>query len=274
MIKIYTPKEWFSYFNHNPYIIVDDNGLIYTEEEWNKWARNPIGMIDFAAGKVYGDDYNKLIKNPIGMVRVNHGVTEIYADNYYKFGAKPVLCIKDNKLYDYDEFQRITCLHDNPKAFIETMPKSGNMPSGENKEKEIKETDTRDGDHGIPTGFIILFFGVAAFVGAKSILSGSMEPSDWYEILGYMILGIIPAYFFGKGNYFTTFVIQDVTSGLGGWLVNTVLLWTRGDFWDSIVTAMLGWVLFPGMLVLPSLVIALIIVLLYKAISKSADAMQ
>jgi len=107
MLKIYTPENWRATFNHWPCLIVEDDGLIYSEEEYHKLLRNPIGKINFETGYIYGEDYNRWPCHPIGLIKEEDGITKIFGEDYNRWGAAPILYIKDNAVYSADEFHKL-----------------------------------------------------------------------------------------------------------------------------------------------------------------------
>lgn len=107
MIKIYTPENWRATFNHWPCLIIEDDGLIYSEEEYHKLLRNPIGKIDFESGYIYGEDYHKWPRYPVGLMKEENGVTKIFGEDYNKWGASPIMYIKGNQVYSADEYHKL-----------------------------------------------------------------------------------------------------------------------------------------------------------------------
>lgn len=104
MTKVYTPDAWFSIFQ-NPTIYIDDDGLIYSEEEYYKTFRQASGKIDYDSGFIYGEDYHRVSRQPIGQIKTRHdGVKMIYGPDYYAMMAQPILYIRDNRIYEADQF--------------------------------------------------------------------------------------------------------------------------------------------------------------------------
>ncbi len=107
MIKVYTPKAWYALLGNQPCIIIEDDGLIYSEADYYKTLRNPIGKIDGQKGLIYGEDYLKSFPQPIGAIKEKGNVTEIYGPDYLKTFARPILYLRDNRIYSADEFFRL-----------------------------------------------------------------------------------------------------------------------------------------------------------------------
>lgn len=106
MFKIYTPQEWFSIFRCAE-IIIEDDGLIYREEDYYKSFRQAIGKIDYSSGYIYGEDYSRLSRIPIGSIKQDGNVTKIYGEDYARLTAQPIFYIRDNRIYSADEFFKV-----------------------------------------------------------------------------------------------------------------------------------------------------------------------
>ena len=107
MFKIYTPKAWYATFGY-PTLYIEDDGLIFNEDEYYKSFRSAVGKIDFSAGYVYGPDYYRTGRQPVGkIVHRGDGETWIYGPDYYKTFAQPILYIRDNRIYEADEFYKM-----------------------------------------------------------------------------------------------------------------------------------------------------------------------
>lgn len=105
MIKVYTPSQWYSLFQCAS-VIIEDDGMIYRDEDQYKSFRQAIGKIDYAAGMIYGDDYHRLSAQPIGCIKKEGDITKIYGTDYYRLSAQPILYIRDNRVYSADEFYK------------------------------------------------------------------------------------------------------------------------------------------------------------------------
>jgi len=115
MIKLYTPKQWYSLFDC-PTLIIDDQGLIWAADAYYKVLfGSPSGKIDYAAGKIYGKGlgYNAF-EEPIAYLTCKNGVIEIQDAKQGVFSA-PILYIKDNKIYTPEEYNSI---FDAPSAYF------------------------------------------------------------------------------------------------------------------------------------------------------------
>lgn len=123
MIKIYTPKQWYSLFDC-PRLVIDDQGLIWAADEYYKVLfGSPSGKIDYSAGKIYGKGLGyDLFEEPIAYLSTKNGVTEVQDAKQGVFSA-PILYIKDNKIYTPEEYCSI---FDVPSGYIkEDQPSSG-----------------------------------------------------------------------------------------------------------------------------------------------------
>lgn len=106
MIKVYTPSQWYSLFQCAS-LIIEDDGMIYKDEDYYKSFRQAIGKIDYAAGMIYGDDYHRVSAQPIGCIKKEGDITKIYGTDYYRLSAQPILYIRDNRVYSADEFYKL-----------------------------------------------------------------------------------------------------------------------------------------------------------------------
>lgn len=124
MIKLYTPAQWHSIFQ-NPTIIIEDDGMIYSEEDYYKTFRNPLGKVEYSEGFIYGPDYHRWPRNPIGKIETADGVTRIYGPDYYRLGARPLYHVRDNWVYTDDEFYKLF-----PNQAFRVDGSIGSQPSG------------------------------------------------------------------------------------------------------------------------------------------------
>lgn len=200
--KIYTPNMWRSYFNHYPYLIVDDDGLIYTEEDYNKVVK-PLasGKIDFSTGKIYGADYYKFGATQIGKFQKNGDVFEIYGEDYYKLGAKPIIYIKDNQVYTYDEYFR---LWGTPSAFVEQSDNSATEEAQHNTTHKTSTTSSINSNSSSSGGTA---FGIIALIALISfpLVYGMVDmqvkydkTSLYFEIFSAFIGCMCTCYFMRK----------------------------------------------------------------------------
>ncbi len=107
MLKIYTPQAWYATLGNYPSVIIEDDGLIYSEEDYYKTFRNPVGKLDAGKGFIYGPDYMKNFAQPIGAIKNRGSVTAIYGPDYVQSFAQPILYIRDNRIYPAEEFFKL-----------------------------------------------------------------------------------------------------------------------------------------------------------------------
>ncbi len=105
MFKIYTPQQWFSIFRCAE-LIIEDDGLVYSEEDYYKSFRQAIGKFDYASGFIYGEDYYRWGAIPIGKIQQEGNVTKIYGEDYTRLSAQPIFYIRDNRIYSADQFYK------------------------------------------------------------------------------------------------------------------------------------------------------------------------
>lgn len=170
MYKIYTPKARFSIFGY-PSLFVEDDGLIYSEKDYLKTSRNPVGKIDFDSGFVYGEDYHRLSRQPIAKLdRRSDGVIQIYGSDYYKLSAQPVYYIKEDRIYSADEFFKLLPREEGyietvqPKTTINPPPTPPTPPTPPQPPKPPKDPESEERKKMIWTVAIVAFFMVAATI--------------------------------------------------------------------------------------------------------------
>ena len=139
MIKFYTPKNWISVFDA-PSIIIDDDGLIYTESEYYKLSKTACGRVDTKTGYIYGKGYYSGLTAPIGMVKQEHNCIEIYGDDFASIMAVPIYYIQGDAIYTAEEYGKVfkqaegyikrEAAADGPKNFNAAL--GGDVPRGEN----------------------------------------------------------------------------------------------------------------------------------------------
>lgn len=115
MLKLYTPKEWYSLFDC-PSLIVDDDGKIWSADNYYKiMFREPSGRIDYARGRIYGKDLGYgLFSEPIAYMETKNGVTRILDAKKGLFSS-PILYIRNNKVYTPRQWMDII---DSPGSYI------------------------------------------------------------------------------------------------------------------------------------------------------------
>ena len=149
MLKIYTPKEWSSFFGGTPSLYIKDDGYIYTREEEVKIAGRPCGLIDYRRGRIYGKDYGSVNPDPIGYLQEKDGVTEIYAQ-LPGWNVKPILVIVGNEIYPYSEYIRIC--GGRPSGYIEDTDKGkekgGTTQTGSGTKSDQAVNGTNRGQSG------------------------------------------------------------------------------------------------------------------------------
>lgn len=106
-MKIYTPKEWLSFFGGSPNLIIDDNGYIFSADGYYKLlSDSPIGKIDYEKGHIYDKHYADLFPTPIAYMVNSDGIIKVmeYGKSHF---SEPILYIQDDKIYTPDEYLRI-----------------------------------------------------------------------------------------------------------------------------------------------------------------------
>lgn len=106
MIKFYTPRNWVSIFDA-PSIIIDDDGLIYTESEYYKLSKTACGRVDTKTGYIYGKGHYSGLTAPIGMVKQEYNCIEIYGDDFASIRAMPIYYIQGDAVYTAEEYGKV-----------------------------------------------------------------------------------------------------------------------------------------------------------------------
>lgn len=154
MLQFYTPREWYSLFNC-PSLIVDDNGRIWSADEFYKILfGEPSGRIDYAGGKIYGKDLGYgLMAEPIAYLETKNGTIEVRDAKKGLFSA-PILYIRDDKVYTPERF---FSLFDNPNGFVKREDKE-DPDTGSDSASDANSggfhTGSGDSSGGAPSGVI------------------------------------------------------------------------------------------------------------------------
>lgn len=106
MIKFYTPSNWSTIFDA-PSIIIDDDGLIYTESEYYKLLKTACGRVDTKTGYIYGKGLYSGLTAPIGMVKQRNNCIEIYGDDFASIMAMPIYYIQGDAVYTAEEYGKV-----------------------------------------------------------------------------------------------------------------------------------------------------------------------
>lgn len=106
MIKFYTPGDWMHVFD-SPSIIIDDDGYIYTENEYYKVLKTACGRVDTRTGYIYGKDHYSVLAAPIGMIKQRNNLIEIYGGDYDSFMAAPIYYIDGDSVYTAEEYGKV-----------------------------------------------------------------------------------------------------------------------------------------------------------------------
>lgn len=106
MIKFYTPNNWRTFFDA-PSIIIDDDGYIYTEDEYYKLSRTACGRVDIKTGYIFGKGHYSGLTAPIGMVKKGYNCIEIYGDDFASIMAVPIYYIQGDIVYTAEEYGKV-----------------------------------------------------------------------------------------------------------------------------------------------------------------------
>ena len=125
MLEIYTPEAWFAFLGHSPKLVIDDDGKIYTKEDFDRVLRNegPIGKIDYDTGLIYGKDFRSALSTPIGKYAKEKYHECIYGPNYSDLFATPIYYLKDGAVYTPEEYNR-EFFRGEATAFIKDISKN------------------------------------------------------------------------------------------------------------------------------------------------------
>lgn len=130
MMKVYTPKEWLSFFGGSPSLIIDDKGYIYSADGYYKLiSDSPVGKIDYQKGHIYDKHYADLFPTPIAYMVNSDGVTKVmeYGKSHF---SEPILYIQNDKIYTPSEYYRI--FGGNASGYIKRDTSSGSGSSSSN----------------------------------------------------------------------------------------------------------------------------------------------
>lgn len=106
MIKFYTPRNWMRVFD-TPSVIIDDDGLIYSETEYYKLSKTACGRVDTKTGYIYGNGHYSGLTAPVGMVKQGPNSIEIYGDDFASIMAVPIYYIQGGNVYTAEEYGKV-----------------------------------------------------------------------------------------------------------------------------------------------------------------------
>lgn len=209
MVEIYTPQAWNAFFGGSPSLYIDREGYLYK----HSYGGRPCGKINFSRGEIYGEDYGSTTPAIIGYIRKDKdGVTMIY-DRKPGIYVNPVLCIKGNEVYTYDEYTRV--LGRNPAGYIKDdaedhPPKGVKEPADRSDPRRAKEREQKSGVEkvgnflgGLPEflSFFIIIIVIAVVIGLiNSVRNIFSSPLLLISIVIGGAIGAAVALFLLKGK--------------------------------------------------------------------------
>ena len=224
MTRIYTPKEWLSFFRC-PSIIIDDEGYIFSAEDYNKLIRHPIGRIDYSKNYIYGKDYNTFMATPIAYLVRRDDVIQIY--EYGKVYGAPILYIQNGKIFTPDEYFRI--FGGNPSGYVKTETPHREEPCAESAR------ESNSGSGAAPGGGLAAIIGVALIAGIIYILSDEGRLANAATVLALLVnvgVGIYLLVRKAQGKLYFNIeskrFAKAVLTGLGVYLAATAVLVVLG----------------------------------------------
>lgn len=262
MIKFYTPNNWSTIFDA-PSIIIDDDGYIYTEDEYYKLSRAACGRVDKQTGYVYGKGHYTGLTAPIGMFKQGYDCVEIYGDNYASPLATPIYYMKGDAVYSAEEYGKVFGA---PTGYIK-----GDF--GEESGSEEKYITTGSGGKSRQKGGLLDFIWtcikcVALIVGLL-VLSGwlwkEMYFSEYAHIREFvanvicLIIGFIAAIFKKDNNTLSFTVIFWVSTILFGLFVGIGIFIESGVSFKSILFSFLGMLMAALYCLTPSLLLSAVL---------------
>lgn len=161
MMKVYTPKEWLSFFGGSPSLVIDDNGYIYSADGYYKLiSDSPIGKIDYAKGHIYDKHYADLFPTPIAYMVNSDGVMKVmeYGKSHF---SEPILYIQNDKIYTPSEYHRL--FGGNASGYIKR-----DTPSNDSSSARRSSSNNSASFWDSRLGGIILFFGAVCIFGVWS----------------------------------------------------------------------------------------------------------
>ncbi len=263
MIKIYTPSQWYSLFQC-PSIIIDDDGMIYKDEDYYKSFRQAVGKIDYDQGKIFGEDYYRSFAQPIGSIQNDGAVTKIYGPDYHRTFAQPILYIRDNRIYAADEFYKI---FPSEVAFIRG-DSGGTTTSGgrtsDNADTERKKSDNEDASGSCLGWFVgivvVVILIAAAFLMPYWILSGDQGADMMQMLIMGLGFGGLIAFFTAKD--WEQMVIRTILFAiLGIFALDVASAYKEGDLKtiDLVIAAFFGIILYGLTAAVPGVILGTIL---------------
>ena len=282
MFKIYTPQQWFSIFRCAE-VIIEDDGLIYSEDDYYKTVRQAIGKFDYASGFIYGEDYYRWGAIPIGKIQQEGSVTKIYGEDYTKLSAQPIFYIRDNKIYSADQFYksfpmeagyidgtfggangttRANSAGSGSNIYTESSY-SGSDESSESKEKfSIVGTILNLGFWGI-IGVIFAFVIVAFALYMPFYIISGAEGAEYAELVIWSLaFGAFMGFFTmnekDPGDLFVKMLLYSILAAFGIDVYNT---YQNGNFTTGglVITLIFGAFIYGLVLIVPCLILSFLL---------------
>ena len=177
MTKIYTPKQWRQYFRCAS-IIIDDDGRIFSADDYYKTFRSPIGKVDYSKNYIYGEDYSSTFATPIAQMVQNGDEIRVYEYGGGVF-ADPILYIKNKKIYTPDEYFRI--FGGEASGYIEEDEKSGRGGGSGGR------SGGSSGNVELPFPRLMMILGLALLIGIIYLLSDEGRIASASSIVAFAV---------------------------------------------------------------------------------------
>lgn len=202
MMKVYTPKEWLSFFGGSPSLIIDDKGYIYSADGYYKLiSDSPIGKIDYEKGHIYDKHYADLFPTPIAYMVNSDGVTKVmeYGKSHF---SEPILFIQNDKIYTPSEYYRL--FGGNASGYIkrDTPSNSSSSSSGTSSKDSSSARRVSSSFWDSRLGEIIIFFGAVCIFGLWGAFDKLAQKGAafWIPFILILVLAFTLRYLKKKGK--------------------------------------------------------------------------
>lgn len=263
MLEIYTQKSWVSSFR-NPSFIVDDEGLIYNDDDYRRGIRNPIGRIDYKTGYIYGKDYYKTLRSPTGQIQQDGAVTMVFGEDYFKNVRSPKFYVRGNEVYTSEEYYKsfptpsyyiVTKNSNSGNAnYTKSSTSSGiNNGPAENINLEPSTSAIRELLKIVLIILALIFFSVGSF-------NNFMHDSVYSPFLVVSLaIALVCDFIIVKENdVFANIVCTEIVSALVCWICVLVTDFSTSTGFALFGTIFLNPILIALMMAIPSIVVGVI----------------
>lgn len=265
MIKFYTPRNWMSVFD-SPSVIIDDDGLIYSEAEYYKLSKTACGRVDTKTGYIYGNGHYSGLTAPVGMVKQGPNSIEIYGDDFASIMAVPIYYIQGGNVYTAEEYGKV--------FGVAAGYAKGNIPNGNQGNQPVAGSGAPVGGGGanavvksasilwnvIKVAVIIIgLLALSVFVWNEMYLSGSEYTQIMIANVICLLIGLLAAVCIKAKDTSSFAMIFWVSSILFGLYLAVGMFIEDGFAFKTVLFSVLGMLISALFCIVPALLLSIVV---------------